>query len=552
MLIGLSVAAVVAIAAVVAVVVARRRLLRVTTERDQWRAQHEAVVERFRLVVDVEAERDRILADVERARLAAATALDQRRAEIAADEVRMREAIEAARAAESAAVEHDRAALRTETAAVRSEVESARAAAANTLLEMEQKRASEANVITALQTQIAALRAEFAALDEESNLQTFGFYKPRYAFAESSQYQARLEIVLAHQKELLKAKAAAVCAAEWLVNGSKVEGRKQTNQTLKLMLRAFNGECDAAVAKVRYNNVGVMEARIRKAFDVINGLAEVQQCRIATDYLDLKLEELFLSHEYEEKLQAQKEEQRRIREQMRDEEIAQRELERAQAEAEREETRYEQALAKAREEVQSAAGAKQERLNQKIEELQQRLAEAQTNKERAIARAQMTRSGHVYVISNVGSFGEHVYKIGMTRRLEPMDRIRELGDASVPFQFDVHAIIESDDAPALENELHRAFNLHRVNRVNERKEFFRVPIEQIAQIVRERRSEIEMTLVAEAAEYRKTQAILAEEGIGTARLPIAAGGVGASSSSFYVGDAAAASHDVSPSVTLRA
>ncbi len=134
----------------------------------------------------------------------------------------------------------------------------------------------------------------------------------------------------------------------------------------------------------------------------------------------------------------------------------------------------------------------------------------------------MTRSGHVYVISNVGSFGEHVYKIGMTRRLDPMDRIRELGDASVPFQFDVHAIIYSDDAPALESELHKAFDGQRVNRVNERKEFFRVPIEQIATTVREQRGEIEITLTAEAAEYRMTQAILAEEAAGNARLPIAA------------------------------
>lgn len=509
MLIGLSIAAGIGIAAVVAVIVTRQQLLRMTAERDTWRKQHDALVERLRPVVDAEAERVRILAAVERDRVAAEAALEQRRAAVAADEMRMREAIEAGRMAEAAAMERERA------------------AAVRMLEELEQKRASEANIIATLQGQIAALRAEFAALDEESNLQSFGFYKPRYSFAESRQYQERLEHVLAQQKEILRAKSAAVCAAEWLVNGSKVEGRKQTNQTLKLMLRAFNGESDAAVAKVRYNNVHVMEARIKKAFEVINGLAEVQQCSIVDLYLELKLQELYLSHEYESKLEAEREEQRRIREQMRDEEIAQRELERAQAEAEREEARYEQALAKAREEVESAVGAKQERLQQRIDELQQRLAEAHVNKERAISRAQMTRSGHVYVISNLGSFGEHVYKIGMTRRLEPLDRIRELGDASVPFQFDVHAIIYSDDAPALECELHKAFDEHRVNRVNERKEFFRVPIEQIARAVREQYGDIEITLTAEAAEYRKTQALLAEHAAGAARLPIAAATVSA-------------------------
>jgi hypothetical protein len=123
-------------------------------------------------------------------------------------------------------------------------------------------------------------------------------------------------------------------------------------------------------------------------------------------------------------------------------------------------------------------------------------------------RAQMTRSGHVYIISNIGSFGEHVYKIGMTRRLDPMDRVRELGDASVPFHFDVHAIIFSEDAPRLENALHRKFHDRRVNRVNQRKEFFNVTIEEIAEVVQQQHGEIAITLAAEAVDYRKTLAII--------------------------------------------
>jgi hypothetical protein len=222
-------------------------------------------------------------------------------------------------------------------------------------------------------------------------------------------------------------------------------------------------------------------------------------------------------HEHQEKLQEEKEEQRRIREQMREEEQAQRELERARTDAEREEKRYTDALRKATEEAERAVGDKQQRLLGQIEELQQRLSEAQANKERAIARAQMTRAGHVYIISNVGSFGEQVYKIGMTRRLDPMDRVRELGDASVPFQFDVHAIIYSDDAPTLENTLHREFHLRRVNRVNLRREFFRASIEEIAEAVHRHHGEIEFTLAAEAREYRKTLALLEEE----RRVPVA-------------------------------
>jgi hypothetical protein len=124
----------------------------------------------------------------------------------------------------------------------------------------------------------------------------------------------------------------------------------------------------------------------------------------------------------------------------------------------------------------------------------------------------MTRSGHVYVISNIGSFGENVYKIGMTRRLDPMERIHELSDASVPFSFDVHAVVFSDDAPSLENELHRRFDPHRLNLVNTRKEFFCVTLEEIADVVREKHADILITKVAEARDYRKTAAVLAERG----------------------------------------
>ncbi|MCA1567271.1 MAG: DUF4041 domain-containing protein [Acidobacteria bacterium] len=359
-----------------------------------------------------------------------------------------------------------------------------------------------------LRSNIARLHADLRALEEVSELQSFGFYKPKYNFESSALYQAKLEQIREQQKRMIKDKTAAVGLIEWTVNGSKTEGRKQINQTLKLILRAFNGECDAAIAKVKYNNVTVMETRIRKAWEAMGSLAAVQQCHVTKGYLDLKLQELYLVHEYQEKLQEEKEEQRRIREQMREEEIAQRELEKATQDAEREEARYETALRKAREEAERAVGDKQQKLLGQIEELQRRLEEAHAIKERAISRAQMTRSGHVYVISNIGSFGEQVYKIGMTRRLDPLDRVRELGDASVPFQFDVHAIIYSDDAPGLENKLHRLFHGRRVNRVNERKEFFRVTIEEIAEAVHNNHGEIEFTLAAEAADYRKTLALL--------------------------------------------
>lgn len=162
--------------------------------------------------------------------------------------------------------------------------------------------------------------------------------------------------------------------------------------------------------------------------------------------------------------------------------------------------------------MERASGSKQQRLLTQIEEIQRKLTEAHANKERAMSRAQMTRSGHVYIISNIGSFGEQVYKIGMTRRLDPLDRVKELGDASVPFEFDVHAILYTEDAPALENKLHRAFHHRRVNRVNAKKEFFRIELTEIVEFVRtHHRADIEIMHAAEAEEYRKTLALLQQE-----------------------------------------
>jgi hypothetical protein len=212
------------------------------------------------------------------------------------------------------------------------------------------------------------------------------------------------------------------------------------------------------------------------------------------------------------KLQAEREEQRSIKEEMRQQAIAAREIEKAQQEAEREEKQYETALAKARAEFEKASAAKQEEMQAKLAELEQMVAEAHANKERAISRAQQTRAGHVYVISNIGSFGSNVYKIGMTRRLDPMDRIWELSDASVPFDFDVHAIIYTEDAPALEAELHERFRDRRVNAINERKEYFYATMAEIAGVVKERFEEIELTMAAEAAEFLQSVAYHREHG----------------------------------------
>jgi hypothetical protein len=270
------------------------------------------------------------------------------------------------------------------------------------------------------------------------------------------------------------------------------------------MLRAFNGECNAAIARVSWNNIGTMEARIKKSYEAINKLGATHKIIITQEYFDLKLQELRLEFELQEKLYQEKEEQRKIREQMREEEKAMREIEKAKKEAEEEEVRNTKALQKARLEIEKARGEELERLTEKIKILEENLKKAQEQKERAISRAELTKSGHVYIISNIGSFGETVFKIGMTRRLEPIDRINELGDASVPFDFDVHGLIYSENAPELEGNLHRKLDTKRINLINRRAEFFNTTIDEIEAIAKELNLNIQLTKVAEAREYRET------------------------------------------------
>lgn len=358
---------------------------------------------------------------------------------------------------------------------------------------------------------LASLNRELSTLEDEVNIQGHGLYQPKYDLGFSTELKNRLDQIRKHQKAMTREKTAIICSTDWTVDGSKAKGSKMINRQIQLMARAFNGECDSIIPKVRYNNYWRIVDRMTKSYDAINKLGEPQSCRIQESYYNLKIDELVVVHEYQEQLQFEKEEQRRINEQIREEQRAQRELEKAQQEAEKEEKRYQRALDKARQEIDQATGKRQEKLQSEIQRLNELLLESQTNKERAMSRAQMTRSGHVYIISNIGSFGENVYKIGMTRRLEPTDRVRELGDASVPFRFDIHAMIYSEDAPSLENHLHRLLESRSVNRINSRKEFFNVSLEEIEEIVHKYNMEAQFIRVPPAEEFRKTQAILAQE-----------------------------------------
>ncbi len=290
--------------------------------------------------------------------------------------------------------------------------------------EYKQKNQTLNTDYTAKRSVFENLLKEISVLEENLENISYGLYKPHYGYETSEEFKNKIEQIRNKQKDIIKAERATYCPIQWQVGGSAKEGEKMIKQASKLMLRAFNGECDAAIAKVSWNNITNMEARIDKAFEAINKLGSTNQISITSEYKNLKLEELRLEFELEEQLYKEKEEQRRIKEQMREEEKALKEIEKAQKQAEDEEQRYQKALEKAKSDVEKATGKQLDDLNEKIKQLEQNLLLAQQQKERAMSQAQLTKSGHVYIISNIGAFGENIFKIGMTRRLEPMDRVK--------------------------------------------------------------------------------------------------------------------------------
>lgn len=278
---------------------------------------------------------------------------------------------------------------------------------------------------------------------------------------------------------------------------------------IHFVIDAFNGKVDSAMAKVKHDNFGKIKQEITDAFALVNYNGKpFRDARITREFLDARLDELKWAVATHELKQQELAEQRAIREQIREEEKARKEIEKAIKEAEKEERLLQKALEKARIELAGASAEQKQKYESQLAELESKLEEAELKGQRALSMAQQTKQGHVYVISNIGSFGENVYKIGMTRRLDPMDRVKELGDASVPFGFDVHAMIFSKDAPSLENALHKSFNSNSVNKVNPRKEFFKLSLLDIKSVIHsEGITDVHWTMKAEAEEYRESLAI---------------------------------------------
>lgn len=361
------------------------------------------------------------------------------------------------------------------------------------------------NELRRVQKDLAEAKSKIIETDEAALMQSFGFYTPHYSYTISEQYQAALKDIREKQKSLIKSGEAVLGETNWQVNGSASKGKKMVSDMQKLLLRAYNAECDDAIEHVKFNNIESCEKKIFASAEAISKLGVIMSISITQKYINLKMNELYLMYEYQLKKQEEKEEQKRLREEMREQAKLQKELENARKEIEKEQKHYKNALEHLEAQLATANEAKKEVLLEKKSEIIQQLADLDKATKDVDYRAANQKAGYVYIISNIGAFGEDVYKIGMTRRLDPMERVDELGDASVPFDFDIHAMIFTDDAPKLEAALHKAFEDRRVNMINARREFFRVSLDEIKKIVQQNYDKtVEFVDIPNAEQYRQT------------------------------------------------
>ena len=375
--------------------------------------------------------------------------------------------------------------------------------------EAEKAVAKKQTDLNSIEKQIAEKKKQLICMDDEILVQEFGLYTPQYDFASALDYKEELSQIRQVQKDLIKEKEAVLGNTEWTVNNSKAKGKKMVSDTQKLLLRAFNTECDDLINRVKYNNFDVTLDRIYKSAETITKLGSVMNISISQKYLDAKVKELRLAFEYREKKQQEKEEQKMARAEQREQAKLQREIEEQRKKVEKEQTHYQTAYEKLK--LQLEQNPEDKDLLEKKEQLENHLSDIDKALCDIDYRQANMRAGYVYIISNIGAFGKDIYKIGMTRRLDPQDRVDELGDASVPFNFDVHAMIFSDDAPALEADLHRAFEDRKLNMVNQRREFFNVTLDEIKEVIKKNFDKtVEFVDVPDAEQYRISQKMRSE------------------------------------------
>jgi len=356
--------------------------------------------------------------------------------------------------------------------------------------------------INGLDKELEQLKADLALAREEEDIQTYGLYEPHYDFETATAYKERLDEIRRRQKQLVKDKKAAWGKPNMTLNGDARKGQAMINDNIKQIIRTFNTECDVTIRKVKHSNIEASEKRIRKSYETLNRLNERLGVRIQPEYLNLKIEELYLAYEYEVKKQEEKELLAEAREREREERKLRQKLEKEKNKFNRENDRITKELDDAEAKLQSAEDDEKAKLEAQIAELKAALEKNNEEIEKIDKWEETPGAGYVYIISNIGSFGEDVFKIGVTRRDDPEERIKELSNASVPFKYDSHVFIFSEDAYNLESSLHERFDKKRVNKINRRKEFFNISIDDVKEIVEENKASVHSFVEEpEAEEY---------------------------------------------------
>ncbi len=367
-------------------------------------------------------------------------------------------------------------------------------------LKFEEELAAQKEILEKIKDEIAVALSEMI-MDK--------YDYSEYKGITSEECKNRLTIIKIKEQELYSNMTKSIPDDQWI---PVLERHKKINN-LKELIRCYNAECSSIISNITFQNIDAQREKLAKVHKSLNKLNECNEISLPAELLELKLEELNVCYTYELKKQQEAEEQREIRQQMLEEEKVRREIEYEKLRIEKEEVQFKNEINKLMSYMSKSTNDTEKELYiAKIKELEEKLSKLTKDKENVFQREQNTRAGFVYIISNIGSFGEDIYKIGMTRRLIPMDRIKELSSASVPFPFDVHAMIFSEDAPALETLLHNKFKDFQVNKVNDKKEFFKIDLNEIKNVVlSEHNKTVKFTMIAEAEEYRKTLDMQASE-----------------------------------------
>lgn len=369
--------------------------------------------------------------------------------------------------------------------------------------DLEQAERSLKIVLDNLAAEKTRLEAEIVSARDRLSLESLGLFDFEHPAEDSAELAEELMGVRADIKQANRIGAGAITAIQnFTFNNSSAKGKTFVNQMSRIMLRAYNAEAENAVKTVKAGNLEAATKRLTAAKDQIAKQGTMISLAVTDSYHRLRLRELELAARHLQAVAAEKELERERRAELREQKALEAEIKRAREKLEKELTHYSNSIQRLRDAGdESGARALEEELHRIEAEIEQ-----------VDYRAANIRAGYVYVISNIGAFGEGVVKIGMTRRLDPMDRVRELGDASVPFTFDVHALFFSDDAIGIEAMLHREFAQQRLNKVNLRKEFFRVAPEAVLTALQEHNvAVLEFRTHPDAEDFRASWPELATE-----------------------------------------